>query len=444
MERVAVLGLDGAPPGWHGVTGFFRVDRGSRESRLMTSLDLEHPRVWEVAGWHGLDSLVVNPVPEYPIIPARNARILSWFLYRVEPAAWPPDFAGPLEGEARPKIRGCEDAPALARVVDAIARLVSSSIDSRRPPALSWVTLRFPDELFHKCPGAMGDPRVAGRVLEAVDRLAAALADHYDSLIVVSDHGFSTYRAQVSVNDLLAEAGLVSPRRGVASLEETPGAPGPTRFLRVPPWAYRLVHRLRLAGAARALLEAVGRVSGRRFEVEVSSDVDLASAKAALVHNIDHQVVVFEGDPGEVARLLEGAEGIAWARPTAEALRGPHHSRSGDVLVLPDYDRGYMLANQFIRGMKIVPAGHHTHHPHGIIHATGAAGDLLRGLPDPAPNTSIASIIYCLLGLPLPAQAPVNPCGAQTRDYRLKWALAKKAALAASKLGARRPQAGGP
>jgi len=435
--------MTGVPPGWHGVTGFFRVDRGSRESRLMTSMDLEHPRVWEVAGWHGLDSLVVNPVPEWPIIPARGARILSWFLYRVEPASWPRDLARPLEGASRPKVRGCGDAPALARVVEAVSRLVESELRGG-PPALAWVTLRFPDELFHKCPRALADPRVAGPALEAVDSLARALHRHYESVIIVSDHGFSTYRAMVSVNDVLAEAGLVRPRRGVAEIEETPGAPGPTRFLRVPPWAYRLVHALRLAGAARAVLGAVGRLAGRRFEVEVASDVDLASARAALLHDIDHQVVVFDGDPREVAALLESAEGIASARPTSEALAGPHHSRSGDVLVLPDYDRGYMLANRFIRGMRVVPSGYHTHHPHGVVYASGAAGDIVGGLPDPAPNTGIASTVYCLLGVPLPAQAPVNPCGAPTRDYRGRWALAKRAAAAAARLGGRRRRASGP
>ena len=69
--------MTGVNPGKHGVFGFAYMDRRRWRQRLYTSLDLEHPRVHEMLSMLGVSSVMINPIPRYPLIRVRGSIIVS-------------------------------------------------------------------------------------------------------------------------------------------------------------------------------------------------------------------------------------------------------------------------------------------------------------------------------------------------------------------------------
>ena len=65
--------MSGVNPGKHGIFSFFHWDRVERRARLSSAVDLEHPRIHEMLSYEGVPSLAVNPIPDYPLLPARRA-----------------------------------------------------------------------------------------------------------------------------------------------------------------------------------------------------------------------------------------------------------------------------------------------------------------------------------------------------------------------------------
>ena len=165
--------MTGVPPGVHGITGFFHVDRMTGESRLLTALDLEHPRIHEILSINNVESIIVNPVPETPIIPVRKARIISWFLYTREPICHPEGWCKKwLGGKVKKPLKACQTQP-LEEEYNAIADLVE---DTSGEATLYWVTLRAPDEIYHKCPEALENPEILTPIASAIDRIIHSLS----------------------------------------------------------------------------------------------------------------------------------------------------------------------------------------------------------------------------------------------------------------------------
>ncbi len=64
--------LMGVNPGKHGIFSFERVDVRKLRGRLYNARDLMHPRIHEMLAMAGKKSVIINPIPEHPIVPAKG------------------------------------------------------------------------------------------------------------------------------------------------------------------------------------------------------------------------------------------------------------------------------------------------------------------------------------------------------------------------------------
>jgi predicted AlkP superfamily phosphohydrolase/phosphomutase len=67
----------GVNPGKHGIFDFARTDLNTGEQKLTRTCDLEHPRIYEMLATLGIETLVFNPIPPYPLVPMEKLKVAS-------------------------------------------------------------------------------------------------------------------------------------------------------------------------------------------------------------------------------------------------------------------------------------------------------------------------------------------------------------------------------
>lgn len=252
-----------------------------------------------------------------------------------------------------PEFEGAPNLRANARAVDALLTVVIDSLD----PDVAMLWLSDPDHTAH---GAGLGSLLADSAIRAVDRevgrvldgLAARGVADRTTVLVVSDHGFSTQAGRAApirevlapVRDQVVEAGSAIHRR-----------PGATV---TPDSLVRLLQRAAPVGA-----------------------IFTASAR-----------------PGSVQGRIPGTlsfESVGWG-----------HARAGDVLFSADWSHERNAAG--IAGWTALAgtAGHGTSSPYDITATFLAAGPAFRQgdtTTVPSANSDIAPTVLSLLGLPIPS-----------------------------------------
>ena len=69
--------MTGVNPGKHGIFGFFTYDKSTWKQILTSAYHVGYPRIHEMLSMNGAKSIIFNPMPDYPIIPARNTIQIS-------------------------------------------------------------------------------------------------------------------------------------------------------------------------------------------------------------------------------------------------------------------------------------------------------------------------------------------------------------------------------
>jgi len=432
--------MGGVNPGKHGLFSFFAHDRETGESRLVSAVDLEHPRVHEMLSYEGVPSIMVNPIPDYPPLPARRAVVVSNLFFTPRPYSSPGGLHERYFDGLWPPGRSPDY---YARYFEALEAMLEDLL--RDPPPLAWVNVNFPDGVYHKYPEAIGDPGRASRAWRAAERVARLLKEAYGNLVVVSDHGFRVHRYRVNVNDILYRHGLAVPARGeeeASVVEEHARERGEeTRRLVLPSWAYTLVGRLGLEPLARKLFyNAVQplyrRLTGKTLVVRAGRSVDPRASRAYMPFGGAYGVYTRGAAPEEVAALLNRYRGLR-AAPASEYYRGPYARRGPDVVVLGDHEAGYDLGPARIMGSLYTRTRFPSHDPWGVL-VLDLEDDVLDAgaLPETLPNHAVAPLIQCALGAPASSQADSldlarRACRRplQARDYAGKFRLAKRLAL---------------
>jgi len=141
--------MTGVNPGKHGLFSFHYLDRTTRERRIVSSLDLEHPRIHEMLAFNGVGNIMVNPIPDYPIIPVKGSVVISNMFFAPKPSSHPRGYyeryfsgiQGYSEDNYRLFIEG---------YVEALEEII---LDDKGEHPFIWFTLNFPDHEFHKNPG---------------------------------------------------------------------------------------------------------------------------------------------------------------------------------------------------------------------------------------------------------------------------------------------------
>lgn len=84
--------MTGVNPGKHGIFDFMYFDKTKKKYRLANTLDLEHPRIHEIFSFNGLKSIVINPIPSYPLFKLKNIIQISHMFF-THKTIWTPTEA---------------------------------------------------------------------------------------------------------------------------------------------------------------------------------------------------------------------------------------------------------------------------------------------------------------------------------------------------------------
>ncbi len=205
--------LTGVNPGKHGIFDFMFFNRSNFKERLTTSLDLEHPRIHEMLSMLGVKSIMINPIPSYPLIKVRNSVIITHKFFAPK-LQWHPKrvrkYVKYLEG-LNGKFRDFDEALEHAiEDVNAYLGLIHDLL-SNEEWSLFWLNLNYPDSYLH----LIDDDSVfttvhpyEAKLFSLIDKLVRVMKDSSDYFILVSDHGFDHFKYVININTYLHRVGL--------------------------------------------------------------------------------------------------------------------------------------------------------------------------------------------------------------------------------------------
>ncbi len=419
--------MTGVDPASHGIYDFSSMEG----SRMLISIgNLEHPRIHEILDMFGRKSIMINPIPSYPLIPLKNSIQISNAFFTPRKVFHPPDiekYAGKLSLHSSAKsfeetlVNG-------VKYLDEYIELVEELIDYFDFD-LFWITLPYPDHYLHRA----GDPTILHGTLHSgeksifsrIDKIVGTLMRNTDAVVIVSDHGFSSYKYLIFINTYLYYKGLVKPLEAGKVGKTKNGSHEWKHKLLI--WAGR--HKV-FRRAGRILFRALGR---RRVKPKF---VDRSRSKAYLTSHTSFGVRVAPSvEPGEVRRVLEEVPGIESVVPKEELFKGPFIDRLPDLYLVPDFDGGYFIGNEKIwtrvvaeaRGMYVL-----NHHPKGVFMVSGY--DLVKTIPSTIPNYTAGNLLLALLDLPLSIYARgveeireiIGEEPRRTNIYVKRWGLIKR------------------
>ncbi|HSM04641.1 MAG TPA: alkaline phosphatase family protein [Longimicrobiales bacterium] len=214
---------------------------------------------------------------------------------------------------------------------------------------------------------------VVGEVLEATGP--------EDLVLVVSDHGFGTFRSSLHLNALLRQAGLLHLRGD---------APGGRDLLADVDWDRTRAYALGMSGVYLNLREREGN------GIVPPGEVDTVTAELCRV---------LEG----YADPETGASPIRWARPASGVYRGPWVGEAPDVLV--GCTPGTRISPETAMGgapERVMEPNTRRWAGDHVVDPDAVPGILVCGAPfrqDPVPSlTDVAPTILSALGVPVPPE----------------------------------------
>jgi predicted AlkP superfamily phosphohydrolase/phosphomutase len=260
------------------------------------------------------------------------------------------------------------------------------------PDRLQHMFWRFREE-DHPANGALGfDPAWQATVDEhygecddVVGEVVGSLSDH-DLLLVLSDHGFGTFRRELHLNTILHRAGLLHLREGAL-----PGD-GARDLLGNVDWTRTRAYALGLSGVYLNL-------EGREGEGIVPADEATATAQDVA------RVLSATRDPEN-----PGDRPLRWVRPRESVYRGAATTHAPDVLVgcAPGYRISSRTAMGGFDGEMFSPnqrgwAGDH------VVDPDAVPGILVSGAPIDTTGPDlldIAPTVLAALGVPEEGSRP--------------------------------------
>ncbi len=435
--------MSGVNPGKHGIYGFQHYDKATGRTYLTSALHLEHPRVHEMLGINGLKSIVINPIPSYPLIPVKNTLIISHMFFTPR-LVWYPRHIGKYakllsEHSYRSSTRE-EYLENVANTLDNYLALVESLID-RFDWSLFWLNLHYPDAILHKFDEKWVFEKqyyFEDKIFGKIDRIVKIMLRESDYLVIVSDHGFSHYHTIININSFLFRRGYAVEDKEGKGLREFWEHGENKDYLGI---SNRLVLRIannklfsKMIPPIKNLIE---KITGKKIRT-AEYNVDVGASKAFLLSTYSHGIILNDTLVKErLVSELKTLEGIAEVRDSTEIYDGPYIGRAPDLLVFPDYDSGYCLGKNKITSIVYRRKEVNNHHPIGIFILSGpieeTSGEAGANI---VPNHVVANIIMLLLNQPLSnhadsielAEKIVGRKNRGFKDYVRAWRLFRRIA----------------
>ncbi len=440
--------MSGVNPGKHGIFSFIHL-RGSLLDYHLTSFwDLMHPRVHEILSFNNMRSLMVNPVPGYPILPVKHSMIVSNVFFTPRPLSSPRGLHEKYFGDVPMPLK--KKSTHILAYINGVKRLLEDVL--RNPPPLTWITLNFPDIFFHAELDFVSKPwKHHHRIWREVDGIAKMLYEAYGDVVVVSDHGFRVFDARVNVNDILKAHGLVEEIRegervpdyvkaltiGVIDPEQARGL----KHKRLPKTLSVFLEKTRLLGVARAaylkiLKPLYRRITGQDLVIERGGLPSFERSRALLPYKAYYGVYAMDEEALEKAlEALRGSEGLAIVERSDKLYSGPYVGRGPHITVIPDFEKGYDLGSWRLYDKPISREIIMNHDFWGVLlrKSEDGLGDGWDTMPRSVPNHVVAGLVLCRLGVPLSVhqdsrEIVERACGGRVeyRDYTSRFLLAKK------------------
>jgi len=216
--------FSGLPPAQHMVFDFTARDRGSYHFRLCSSSDRQARMVWSMAGDEGRTVVVMNVPMTYPPVAVNGIMVSGMDAPRLRGAVSPPAALAKVLATAPDYAVDAMShwfadrevfADRLRRMHRARHRVALDLLDSAAPDLFICVYV-LADRVQHVEWSEIPSPAVRA-AYEALDEVLGDYLDRLggdDTLMVVSDHGFQSLRAEVCLNRILLDGGLLHFKRG--------------------------------------------------------------------------------------------------------------------------------------------------------------------------------------------------------------------------------------
>lgn len=434
----------GVNPGKHGAFDFL-IFSDNYNPRLVNSYDVCYPRIHEMIALKGLKTICINQPITYPILKVKNTIVISdWvspklcyypesiskYVQFYKPATHPEKFIKYPENAMRESIGRINTVNQLAKFFDW---------------NLFWVIYSEPDHIFHSSyHKLLKGERFFIKIFQRIDETIEMISKKADIVIIVSDHGFAEYKYTININSILYKLGLLNitwektakdfreflPKHATTNVR---GVRLPSRmheFLLKRPFLKLMVKKL------------YRRLTGKELTAE-KPNVDIHRSKAFLLSRTSHGIYVREHSLIDfIINELEKVEGIKRAYKREEIYCGPHLNKAPNILVEPNFDKGFTIAQTTKIAPDPISVGNICHHhPDGIliIFGQGVSANWLR---QPVRTVDIVPTILRYMGLPLPVDTDGEPLPnidypAKTLkryDYLKHWKLVREVQLRKRKL----------
>ena len=197
-----------------------------------------------------------------------------------------------------------------------------------------------------------------------IDKLIKIVGENVDDLVIVSDHGFASYRYCINVARILYELGLLK-----ISLNKTRCLYNTLRNMLIEV----LLNSYQTYNMPKSMLKLIYRIReemGTHIRLTVGGG-NTVSSSIAFVHpcNIRGVVVRNYNVINELIKIFSNMKGVLEVLRREKAYHGPYVKRAPEILLFPSYDLGYTLSNQHAyTDLRLIMKGRfYDHHPEGIF-----------------------------------------------------------------------------
>lgn len=379
--------MTGVNPGKHGIFAFDFIDYATLEHRLFNAMHLEHPRIHEMLSMLKIPSIVINPIPGYPLIPAKSSKIISYTIIVPKTQYYPRNeimkkYAEKINSALELKHRKTDETDECKRtllasvnLVEAVFEIVEDIINLYEWNLL-WINLQIPDIILHKCNFQIFTKvlNIEHRLFKRIDNLARMLNELSDIFVIVSDHGFSTYNRLVRINDILAKKSYVKTTKK------------PT------------------ARALKEYKEIKLEILGKSIKEESYNQYGYVDKEKSIAFyiskwNLGIYVKAIEAI-AKIRKILSSTEGIKWVKSREEVYSGPYVKRAPHLIIRPDYEGGFLQSDNKVIGKMYEEGEFKDHHPSGVLIVK--TKDLRLKDKIKIPNYTVTPLIMLTLNLPLP------------------------------------------
>ncbi len=438
--------MTGVPPDIHGILDFFyyyKDNRNTWKTRLYTANDLKYPRLHEILHItsKNIKYAVIDPIPPTPIHPPKRDNFIGriWGV-GLDPLSVPKDYLSKffdtnminkLIKYIRNNYNCNSNLEKAVEIIhyyhDGVEKLLKQNYD------LVWVTMNLPDLFIHRCRESLHRiDKYLKPVLVELDNLAKTAQQNCPNTIIVSDHGFSTYKYRVNINRLLYDHGLLKPGRG----GHNPLSQLLTRDRKhhrtvIPQIAISLARNIL---SRNRVLRNLSRKILLKLDIHIAThpmiDEELSKAYSPvpLTTQIPPIFVVLVNDPDyieDVTKIIEEHAGVMVYIP---------RSKYPVIYVIPSNNRFPVPGS--IKSPLVEELSVENHSLYGVVALDIEGLSRYSGLPEILPSTTIAPLSLCILGIPYGEEMPSRNlaseiCGKSEENlglirYSKRWIIYRK------------------